>query len=161
MNLIALTGLPNLEKATLTFDLVAHFQAQGQRVTVLDNANVTHWNKGIAVETVAMRGGCACCSVAGKLYKTVEEIGADTDVVIFPADSQTHIDNLTQVLDNLIDGSRHNITVQTVALIDNRTQCCFPYVEERLVDNADVTLYAPFTSEKAINELTLLKSHDN
>ena len=153
MKLIVLTGLPAKEKAWLTRDLAAHYSARGQRVAVLDNANVMAEldDTDTVTHTVPLRGGCACCSVADKLFRSTTELANDIDVAIMPASSQTHVDNLAAVLDNLVSGSRTPIAVTTVALVDNRTTCCFPYVAETLESYADVTLHAPFSADAIIS----------
>ena len=152
MKLIVLTGLPTKEKELLTHDLAQFYVAAGLRVAVLDNANVA---AGLAdvdgIQTiVSMRGGCACCSVAGKLFETAAKIGADTDVAIMAADNQTHVGNLAGVLDNLVAGSSIPVEVIKVALVDERTTCCFPYMAETLESYADVTLHAPFSVESVL-----------
>ena len=155
MKLIVLTGLPTKEKELLTRDLATHYMAEGQRVAVLDNANVSAGLSDVdGIQTiVSMRGGCACCSVAGKLFKTVASIGVDTDIAIMPADNQTHIGNLAGVLDNLVNGSSTPIEVVTVALVDDRTTCCFPYMAETLTDYANVTLQTPFSAQDIIDRV--------
>lgn len=146
MHLIVLTGLPTKEKGWLARDLARHYTANGQRVAVLDNANIADELAVLTerIELVPMRGGCACCAVAGKLYQSVAALGDSVDTAIMAANNQTHIGSLAAVLDNLIAGNRTPITVTTVALVDDRTTCCFPYVAETLEATADVTLLAPF-----------------
>ncbi len=155
MQLIVLTGLPTKEKGWLARDLAEHYLAGGKRVAILDNENIAEdlGNMTDRVELVTMRGGCACCAVAGKLYSSAAKLSASTDVAIMAANHQTHIDNLGAVLDNLVAGNSTPISVKTVALVDERTTCCFPYVAERLEDNADVMLSAPFTAEALIAAL--------
>lgn len=145
MKLIVLTGLSTKAKELMTRDLAEHFLAQGQRVAVLDNANVREGVCDLDIELVNLRGGCACCSVAGKLYGCADELSKTADVAIMPTDSQTHVDNLMTVLDNLVDGSSTEIDITTVALLDERTECCFPYVAQTLQQAVDVTLTAPFS----------------
>jgi len=144
--MIVLTGLPTKEKELLTRDLAAHYLADGQRVAVLDNAGIADAVTDLDVQLVNMRGGCACCAVAGKLYACADDVAVSSDVAIMAADAQTHIDNLTAVLDNMVSGSRADITVTTVALVDDRTQCCFPYMAETLEMSTDLTIYAPFSA---------------
>jgi hypothetical protein len=151
--MIVLTGLPTKEKELLTHDLAAHYLDAGQRVAVLDNAGVADGLTDLNVNLVKMRGGCACCAVAGKLYGCADEVAANSDVAIMAADSQTHIDNLAAVLDNMAEGSHADITVTTVALVDNRTQCCFPYMAETLERSTDMTVYAPFSAAEIITAL--------
>jgi hypothetical protein len=146
MHLIVLTGLPTKEKELLTHDLAAHYLGAGQRVAVLDNAGVAGGLADLEIQIVNLRGGCACCAVAGKLYGCADDVAASSDVAIMAADNQTHVDNLTAVLDNLVDGSRADITVTTVALVDDRTQCCFPYMAETLEMSTDITVHAPFSA---------------
>lgn len=150
MKLIVLTGLNDTTKSLLTADLARHFTSAGQRVVVMDNANVAPDLDGISAQVVPMRGGCACCAVAGKLYRTAADIGPDVDVAILPTNSQTHVDNLATVLDNLVAGSHFPVTVTTVALVDERTLCCFPYVGETMRDYADLTLGEPFALEDVL-----------
>ncbi|MEL6268404.1 MAG: hypothetical protein AAFU54_27115 [Chloroflexota bacterium] len=153
MKLIVLTGLPTKEKAWLTRDLAAHYSAQGQRVAVMDNANIMNDLGELETvdHTVLMRGGCACCSVADKLFRSTTELSGDIDVAIMPANNQTHVDNLVAVLDNLVSGSPTPIEVTMVALVDDRTTCCFPYVAETLESYADITLHAPFSPDAVIS----------
>ena len=54
----------------------------------------------------------------------------------------------------MVDGSRADITVTTVALVDARTQCCFPYMAETLEMSTDLTIYAPFTAADILTTLT-------
>ncbi|MEO0562064.1 MAG: hypothetical protein AAF125_08120 [Chloroflexota bacterium] len=152
MKLIVLTGLAVKAKALLTHDLASHFLSEGQRVAILDNANVREDVADLDVELVNMRGGCACCAVAGKLYGCADDLIQTADVAIMAADSQTHVDNLMVVLDNLMDGAKGPIAVLTVALVDERTTCCFPYVAETLEASVDLTLHAPFTIDAIISE---------
>lgn len=148
MKLIVLTGLPTKEKGWLTRDLAAHHHAQGQRVAVLDNANIAAELGDMRdhVHLVTMRGGCACCSVAGALFKSVTELAGSVDVAVMAANNQTHVENLIAVLDNLVAGSATPLTVQTVALVDERTTCCFPYMAETLTAHTNITLHAPFSA---------------
>jgi hypothetical protein len=153
MKMIVLTGLPTMEKALLTRDLATHYLSTGERVTVLDNANVHGELSDVAAEVVKLRGGCACCSVAGKLYATAEDLGATADVVIMAADSQTHVGNLIVVLEEFARGISVPVDLTIAALVDERTTCCFPYVAETLEDAADVTLQAPFDVDLLLNAL--------
>ncbi|MEL6152096.1 MAG: hypothetical protein AAFR56_20870, partial [Chloroflexota bacterium] len=79
------------------------------------------------------------------------ELSGDIDVAIMPANNQTHVDNLAAVLDNLVEGSTTPIAVTMVALVDDRTTCCFPYVAETLESYADITLHAPFSADAVIS----------
>ncbi len=153
MHLIVLTGLPTKAKELLTRDLATHYLDAGQRVAVLDNAGVAAGLTNLDINLVNMRGGCACCAVAGKLYGCADDVAATSDVAIMAADSQTHIDNLATVLDNLVDGAKADITVTTVALVDDRTQCCFPYMAETLEMATDLTLHAPFSAAELLSAL--------
>lgn len=154
MRLIVLTGLPVLEKALLTQDLARYYLAQGQRVAVLDNANLSEQFAALEqVTLVTMRGGCACCSVAGKLFQSVAQLGDKIDVAIMAANNQTHVDSLSAVLESLVSGNPTPITVQRVALVDERTECCFPYVAQTLEENTDITLSAPFSLSVALAAL--------
>lgn len=154
MKLIVLTGLPTKEKELLTRELSTFYIADGKRVALLDNANIAANLADINIETViSMRGGCACCSVAGKLFQSVEQIGGEIDVAIMPADNQTHVANLAGVLDNLVAGSSKAIEVKILALVDERTTCCFPYMAETLESYADATLHAPFSLEATLSAL--------
>lgn len=155
MKLIVLTGLPIKEKEMLTHDLADHYTAQGKQVAVLDNANTAPALTDLAIQPniIPMRGGCACCSVAGKLYQSANTIATDTDIAIMPANNQTHVDSLAAVLDNLIAGSSTPIQVITLGLVDDRTTCCFPYVAETLTDYADAVLSAPFSLQAALDAI--------
>jgi hypothetical protein len=146
MQMIVLTGLPTKAKELLTRDLAAHFIQAGQRVAVLDNAGVGEGLTGLDVQVLSMRGGCACCSVAGKLYACAESLPQQADIAIMAADSQTHVSNLVEVLDNFAAGSSADIEVHIAALVDDRTSCCFPYLAETLETAANVTLQAPFSA---------------
>lgn len=156
MQLIVLTGLPEKEKGWLTRDLADHFVCNGKRVAVLDNANISSELGALAeqIQIVTMRGGCACCAVADKLYRTAAQLSDTVDVAIMAANNQTHVGNLGVVLDNMVEGNRTPIDVRTVALVDDRTTCCFPYMAETLEENADVTLTAPFSVATLIAHLT-------
>ena len=114
----------------------------------MDNANIADDLGEVRdhVELVTMRGGCACCSVAGALFKSMNDLAGRVDIAVMAANNQTHVENLIAVLDNLMDGSDAPLTVQTVALVDERTTCCFPYVAEMLTAHTDITLHAPFSA---------------
>ncbi len=140
MKLIVLTGLPIIEKAGLAATLASHYHAP-----VLDNANLTLPE---AVDVTPIRGGCVCCAVAGTLYSSVPKL--DGEFAILTASPQAVPDALDRVLASLVEGSSRPVDVTTVALVDERTDECFPYVAERLTDFADLTLGPPWDVSQII-----------
>ena len=137
MKLIALVGLPTKEKGWLARDLAAHYLGAGRSVAVLDNAGIMG-DVADATSVTTVRGSIG----AGDL-----RLAGNTEVLILAADSQTHIGDLTATLDEFADESSYPVELQIVALVDERTTCCFPYVAELLTDYADITLHAPFSAQ--------------
>lgn len=147
MRLIAITGLATYEKAQLAHDIGQKLTQQGQNVTIIDNSNCRELSDTEGVDVTRIVGGCVCCSLPGKLYKTMAIVDADTVILI--ASESAHPESLMAVMDNLVAG-QPEIEVRTIGVIDDRTCNCFPHLHEMLEDYADLTLRLPFNLDEAL-----------
>ncbi|MGB1286228.1 MAG: hypothetical protein ACPG7F_06840 [Aggregatilineales bacterium] len=136
MQLIALTGMMILEKADLCIALAQHFGAAGQRVCLLDNLAGTDI-------TGELPAGVMCHKIM--LDNLPGFVVLDpADIFLLAVSERAHPDTTVQALLNL-EIHEPALTVQTIALIDARSEGCFPQVVETLIQNADVSLHLPAT----------------
>lgn len=147
MQLITITGLATYEKAQLAHDLAHTLAARGQGVTIIDNSNRRELESTDRVDVTRIAGGCVCCSLPGKLYKTMATVQANTVILI--ASESAHPESLMAVMANLVAG-QPEIEVKTIGVIDDRTCNCFPHLHEIMEDYADLTLRRPFNLDDAL-----------
>ncbi|NJP04730.1 MAG: hypothetical protein HC837_03395 [Chloroflexaceae bacterium] len=134
--LVVVVGLPVAPKATVAATLSRTLHAAGRTVTLLDNSDRP---LRLVLPTVRLPAGCVCCTLAGRLFSAVTQITTDTALLVASAQAQPEL--LARVLDNLRSPTR---TITTIALLDQHTHACFPYLAEQYLFLADVVLSEPF-----------------
>lgn len=130
MKLIVLTGLAAAAKTRLAVELAHAVTAAGVPLTLLDNHDRPIHLDGIP--TIRLSPGCACCSVAGAVLRAVRRV--ETGLALLVVSAQAHPEALAVVLDRL---RGPDLTVTTLALIDEQTRTRLPYVAGRLGQYAD------------------------
>lgn len=150
MKLIVLTGLVAYEKAALAVQVAHRLTESGLRVTVMDNSNQKQVGDRTAANVIRIAGGCVCCTLPARLYKEMVVIGQQGyDGVILIASESAHPESLLLVLDNLCDG-QPGLDVHIVSLVDERTEACFPHLDNLLREYAQITLEPPYPAEEVL-----------
>lgn len=150
MKLIVLTGIVAYEKATLAAQIARQLADSGARVTVIDNSNQKQAGEIPGVNVVRIAGGCVCCSLPSRLYKEMFMLGQQAvDAAVLIASESANPESLMAVLDNLSSG-QPGLDIRIISLVDERTEACFPHLENLLRDFAEVTLEPPYRVEEAL-----------
>lgn len=142
MNVIALTGLVCVEKATLATILAARAAAQGQSALVLDAiARLPIAPHTVAAPVVRVAADDLSQAVVQALHTRTP------DVVIIATSEFMHPEAIFAALDAL--HSRFPaLALRIVALIDTRTCDCFPQTRAAFESYADTVIHLPTSFEE-------------
>lgn len=144
-HLLVLVGLTVGAKATLATTLTHALHAAGRTVTLLDNSDRP---LRLAFPTMRLPAGCACCTLAGRLFPAVARITTDTALLVVSAQAQPEL--LARVLDSLRGPT---CTITTIALLDQHTRARFPHLAEQYLMMADVVLSEPFDPDPLLRQV--------
>jgi hypothetical protein len=145
LKLIALTGIIGHQKAQFAVEIARALQDSGQHVGIIDNGDYSAIPTGRGVLTHRLIEG-----FDEHIYNEIQEMACD--VILLVVSESTHPESLMMALAHL----QHllpELTIRSVALVDDRTCDCFPHLRSMLEDSADITLHAPFDVNQLLEDL--------
>lgn len=150
MQLIVLTGLVVVEKATLALELAQYHHHEGRTTHIIDNMVrlpiAAEHATGDDITITRLQG-----DLTHYLHDALDHIDAHT--VILAVAETAHPDALFTLLDDVQyrrDDVQH---MRTLALVDTRTCDCFPHVRDALETYADAVIMLPSTFDEVIGAL--------